>query len=450
MYSPTTESAVGKSLPAMCSFYRVFDLLDMTVVPIPAYAIPDLTKRKLVVPNAKRHDSSPTALNRGVTLNTSLSSLGSEHWQLIRNWRRRCVIEVNLRGPVIKAKCRTYLTASCIGLSTDGVAIFKKRSKTAWPIVLFNYNLPPDIRFHKKNLIPVGVIPGPKKPTDMDSFLYPLVQELLQFEIGVKAFDTLTKTLFILHAYLIVVIGDIPAVALLMRMKGHNAFSPCRMCEITGVREPPSTTHYVPLYRQSSASYNPSNLPMRTREGFMNEAEEVQFAINKTIAEHLAKEFGINGIPLLSSLSSLSFPASFPYDFMHLIWENLIPHLISFWTGEFKDIPHSGKGYVLETSVWKEICSISAMAGNTILAAFGCRVPDMSTQRWQLTSESRAMWTLFIAPVVLRGQFIEEKYYQHFLDLVRLLNMCLEYELAMEQVAEIKQGFIKWVKDYER
>jgi len=337
-----------------------------------------------------------------------------------------------------------------LGLSTDGVAIFKKRSKTAWPIVLFNYNLPPDIRFHKKNLIPVGVIPGPKKPTDMDSFLYPLVQELLQFEIGVKAFDTLTKTLFILHAYLIVVIGDIPAVALLMRMKGHNAFSPCRMCEITGVREPPSTTHYVPLYRQSSASYNPSNLPMRTREGFMNEAEEVQFAINKTIAEHLAKEFGINGIPLLSSLSSLSFPASFPYDFMHLIWENLIPNLISFWTGEFKDIPHSGKGYVLETSVWKEICSISAMAGNTIPAAFGCRVPDMSTQRWQLTSESRAMWTLFIAPVVLRGRFIEEKYYQHFLDLVRLLNMCLEYELAMEQVAEIKQGFIKWVKDYER
>ncbi len=90
------------------------------------------------------------------------------------------------------------------------------------------------------------------------------------------------------------------------------------------------------------------------------------------------------------------------------------------------------------------------MAGNTIPAAFGCCVPDMSTQRWQLTSESRAMWTLFIAPVVLRGRFIEEKYYRHFLDLVHLLNMCLEYELAMEQVAEIKQGFIKWVKDYER
>jgi hypothetical protein len=337
-----------------------------------------------------------------------------------------------------------------LGLSTDGIAVFKKRSKTSWPIVLFNYNLPPDIRFHKNNLIPVGVIPGPKKPLDMDSFLYPLVQELLQLEIGVKAFDALTETLFTLHAYLIVVLGDIPAVALLMRMKGHNAFSPCRMCKITGVRVPTSTTHYVPLNRQSSAPYDPSNLPMRTREGFIKEANEVQFAMNTTIEENLAKKFGIKGIPLLSSLSSLSFPASFPYDFMHLIWENLIPNLILFWTGEFKDVSHSGKGYLLETKVWKEICSTSALAGNTIPSAFGCRVPDMSTQRWQLTSESRAMWTLFIAPVVLRGRFIEERYYRHFLDLVRLLNMCLEYELPMEQVAKIEQGFIKWVKDYER
>ena len=337
-----------------------------------------------------------------------------------------------------------------LGLATDGVAIFKKRSKTSWPIVLFNYNLPPEVRFQKENFISVGVIPGPNKPSDLDSFLYPLVQELLQLEIGVKAFDALTKTLFTLHAYLIVVLGDIPAVSLLMRMKGHNGFSPCRMCKITGVRKDPKSPYYIPLNRNSSASYDPANLPMRTREGFNNEAKEVQFAINTTTEEDLAKKFGIKGIPLLSSLSALSFPASFPYDFMHLVWENLIPNLISFWTGGFKDLSHSGKGYLLEDKVWKEICSTSALAGNTIPSSFGCRVPNMSTQRWQLTSESRAMWTLFIAPIVLRGRFIEERYYRHFLDLVRLLNMCLEYELPMEQVAKIEQGFIKWVKDYER
>jgi hypothetical protein len=36
-----------------------------------------------------------------------------------------------------------------LGLSTDGFAPFKRRDKTCWPIILFNYNLPPEICFQK-------------------------------------------------------------------------------------------------------------------------------------------------------------------------------------------------------------------------------------------------------------------------------------------------------------
>jgi Transposase family tnp2 len=95
----------------------------------------------------------------------------------------------------------------------------------AWPLILFNYNLPPEERFHKRNIISLGSIP--KKPLDLDSFLWPVVQELLQFEIGVSAFDALLQSIFILQAYLIVVFGDIPAVSLIMCMKGHNMIVPC-------------------------------------------------------------------------------------------------------------------------------------------------------------------------------------------------------------------------------
>ena len=77
----------------------------------------------------------------------------------------------------------------------------------------------------EENIIPVGVIPGPKKPGDFDSFLWPLVQELLQLELGVSAFDAITTTVFLLHAYLIVVFGDIPAISMIMCMKGHNGYS---------------------------------------------------------------------------------------------------------------------------------------------------------------------------------------------------------------------------------
>ena len=83
-----------------------------------------------------------------------------------------------------------------LGLSTDGFGPFKKCTKTAWPLIIFNYNLPPKERFKKENIISLGTIPGPKKPGDMDSFLWPLVQELLQLEIGVSAFDSIAQVSF--------------------------------------------------------------------------------------------------------------------------------------------------------------------------------------------------------------------------------------------------------------
>jgi Transposase family tnp2 len=127
-----------------------------------------------------------------------------------------------------------------LGLSTDGFGPFKHRTETAWPTILFNYNLLPEEWCLKQNIISTGVIPGPKKPCDFNSFLWPLVQELLQLKIGVSAFDAITKVVFLLHAYLIVIFGDIPAVSMIMHIKSHNTISPCCMCMIKGVHIPSS------------------------------------------------------------------------------------------------------------------------------------------------------------------------------------------------------------------
>ena len=160
------------------------------------------------------------------------------------------------------------LSDTALGFSTDGFGPFKHHTKTAWPMILFNYNLSPEERILKKNIISIGVIPGPKKPCDLDSFLWPLVQELLQLEMGVSAFDAIMKAVFLLHAYLIVVFSNIPAVSMIMCVKGHNALLPCHICEIQGVCIPSSraTTHYVPLCRDNfldlQDQYNSSALPL--------------------------------------------------------------------------------------------------------------------------------------------------------------------------------------------
>jgi len=50
-----------------------------------------------------------------------------------------------------------------------------------------------------------------------------------------SAYDALSSSIFTLHAYVIAGFGDIPAISMLMHMKGHNGLCPCRMCEIQGI-----------------------------------------------------------------------------------------------------------------------------------------------------------------------------------------------------------------------
>ena len=344
-----------------------------------------------------------------------------------------------------------------LGFATDGFAPFKKRKHTAWILLIFNYNLPPDQRFQKDNILCVGIIPGPKKPSDTDSFIYPLVRELLELANGVSAYDALSNSLFALHAYVIAGFGDIPAVSMLMHMKGHNSLCPCRMCEIQGIRIPDSRnkTLYVPLCRRNYpvpidvVEYHPETLPLRSHDRFMAQAKSVESAPTEVRREELAKAYGIKGVPLLSALGSLKFPQSFPFDFMHLVWENLIPNLVLFWSGCYKGMDE-GQPYVLDPRDWQDVGTTSAEATKTIPSSFGTSIPNPAKDRSTFTSSTWSVWSLFIAPTVLRDRFPDESYYEHFCSLVRILNLCLQFEISKKDINEIESGIRRWVVDYER
>src|SRR5258708_688763 len=142
-----------------------------------------------------------------------------------------------------------------LSFTTDGFAPFKKQKHTTWILLIFNYNLPPEEHFQKDNIFCVRIIPGPKKPWDADSFIYLLVCELLELKISVSAYDALSRSLFALHAYIITGFGDIPAVSMLMHMKGHNGLCPCQMCSIQAIHIPDSRNKM--LYMLLSAAIIP-------------------------------------------------------------------------------------------------------------------------------------------------------------------------------------------------
>jgi len=134
---------------------------------------------------------------------------------------------------------------------------------------------------------------------------------------------------------------------------------------------------------------------------------------------------------------------------MHLVWENLIPNLVLFWSGRFKGMDE-GQPYVLDPHIWQVVGSTSAEASKIIPSLFGASIPNPVKDGSYFISSTWSVWPLFITPTVLRGRFPEEHYYKHFCSLVRILNLCLQFQISDEEINEIELGIRQWVVDYKR
>ena len=104
---------------------------------------------------------------------------------------------------------------------------------------------------------------------------------------------------------------------------------------------------------------------------FIKIAKRVVEADTVTESDRLSRKYGIKGLPRLFLLGSIRFPASFPFDFMHLIFENLVPNLIRHYTGDFKGLDAGTESYELPKSVWEAITNTAARSGDTIPSEFG-------------------------------------------------------------------------------
>ena len=62
-----------------------------------------------------------------------------------KNYKRLKDEYVTIGGIRQGHKFFSHLNDIALGLSLDGFCPFKRRNQTCWPIILFNYNLPPDI-----------------------------------------------------------------------------------------------------------------------------------------------------------------------------------------------------------------------------------------------------------------------------------------------------------------
>ncbi|KAF6758291.1 hypothetical protein DFP72DRAFT_807899 [Ephemerocybe angulata] len=135
---------------------------------------------------------------------------------------------------------------------------------------------------------------------------------------------------------------------------------------------------------------------------------------------------------------------------MHLVYENLIKNLISFWCSDFKDLDHKGEGYCIRKTVWDGIGEATAAAGRTTPLAYGPAVPNFTEDGVRMTADMYSFWFQYLGPVLLKHSFKKQETYDHFVVLVKLINLCLKFSITHDEVQEIQDGFIWWVEEYER
>ncbi|XP_020873405.1 uncharacterized protein LOC110226357 [Arabidopsis lyrata subsp. lyrata] len=137
--------------------------------------------------------------------------------------------QMNAKYPSFAAEERNLR----LGLSTDGFNPFNMKNTrySCWPVLLVNYNLPPDLCMKKENIMLTLLIPGPQQPgNSIDVYLEPLIEDLCHlWDNGELTYDAFSKSTFTLKAMLLWTISDFPAYGNLAGCKVKGKMG-CPLC----------------------------------------------------------------------------------------------------------------------------------------------------------------------------------------------------------------------------
>lgn len=369
------------------------------------------------------------------------------------HYRNLCRKKVTIDGREMPYRYFSQDTDIAFATCLDGYLLYKckRGGPSATPILIKLYNLPPEVRIHMHRLLCLGAIPGPKSPKRPETFLYPLDQERVDLAIGVKTFNCRTKAYFDLRAYNLFTLGDIIAIEKFLNLKGHNGKCPCRSCQITAVATiNKGHTYYVPLGRPLPATntWDPRELPMRKHEHWEIVTQKIANAPNKTKQNEIAMRCGIKGMPALRRVGSMDYARGIPWDYMHLLLENVIQNLVKLWMGRYKGLDSGKEDFIIPDEIWKQIAKETAASVAEIPAEFVCALGNPYDDQINLNAEGWSFWFMFIAPILLQGR-LKATYYKHFCLLVDIMKTATQFSLTYAEIDALEEKIIKWVEEFE-
>ncbi|KAG2751377.1 hypothetical protein P692DRAFT_201838975 [Suillus brevipes Sb2] len=156
---------------------------------------------------------------------------------------------------------------SVLMLSIDGAQLYESKQSDCWIYISVLFNHAPEEQYQKKYVIPGGIIPGPKKPKNLNSFLFPSLHHLCAIQTkGLIIWNGAQRVSFTSHPFVFIATADGPGMAFLTGLMGHHSKMGCRLyCGLPGRHKLGGPTYYPALLRPDATDSHPDilidNLP---------------------------------------------------------------------------------------------------------------------------------------------------------------------------------------------
>ncbi|KJA24703.1 hypothetical protein HYPSUDRAFT_135758 [Hypholoma sublateritium FD-334 SS-4] len=352
-------------------------------------------------------------------------------------------------------------------LSIDGAQLYAHKASDCWIYLWVIMDFSPDNRYKKHHVLPGGFIPGPNKPKNIDSFLFPGLHHVCAMQReGLQIWDASVDRLFVSQLFLALNTADGPAMAYLNGLVGHHGKFGCRLyCPVPG-RHKPNGPHYYPAlmkptdYTMSGCDHE--DLPF-THFGLASSSDlylrNLNFLLkspNETQYKKRRLETGITKPTIFLGFSPdriLGVPGCFGSDIMHLGTFNLADLLLSLWRGTLDhdtgDLPSDWPWAVLNGETWETHGKDVASATPFLPGSFD-RPPRNIADK--INSGYKAWeWLLYLyglAPALLY-KILPEPYYSHFCKLVRAMRIIHQYHIRVDDLQLANNLLKSFVEEYE-
>jgi hypothetical protein len=87
--------------------------------------------------------------------------------------------------------------------------------------------------------------------------------------------------------------------------------------------------------------------------------------------------------------------------------------------------------------VWEAIGTATAASGSIIPSAFGAQPPNVCNNKMACTADTWSFWMLYLGPVLLSKGFQRQVYFNHFIELVKLIRTCIQFKISTTEISTL-------------